>query len=122
MKALVLVLVLALSACAPKAPLKPSTLGRYNFAYELKDQAAAGVIQVFDDGRLTYFQFAPGFRELVTKITKDSEAKPLKTELFGRSYLSVSGPQTLIRHWLVHYPFKTAMLVASAYSICAIHL
>ena len=89
MRCLVLFLVLAISACAPKKPVNPSVLGRYNFAYELTRQRATGVIQVFDDGKSTYFQFIPGGREKIETISRGGAA--LKTETFGRSYLSVSG-------------------------------
>lgn len=55
-RTLVTVLLLgALAGCASVSEVR--TLGRYDFSYRIEGDARAAPLQIFDDGRQTYFQF-----------------------------------------------------------------
>lgn len=76
-------LVCLLPACTSRQrQVPPSTsLGRYNFSYSIENQAAPGLIQVFDDRKRTYLKFLPTTDQKSLEIrAKDNGSLRTKAE------------------------------------------
>lgn len=70
------VLTLAIAATlAPVIAAAPDRWGAYDFAYQSVGDARVKPVQVFDDGRTTYFQFRAG--EAVPAIFAETQAGPV---------------------------------------------
>ena len=84
------VLFCLLAACAPRQVPAPTaaSFGSYSFAYEIENQTALGIIQVFDDGRKTYLKCLPGTP--INFEIKAKEKRPLTVKQEG-GFLIVSG-------------------------------
>ena len=98
MKALIAVTLASvlLTGCAHRPPVPEWQLGRYSFHYEIDNPGRTGLIQVFDDGKVTYLQFADmgeGGKRVRIRIGESKAQKPFK--LIG-SFLAVQGVHDLL--------------------------
>lgn len=84
------VLFCLLAACAPRRVAAPTaaSFGRYSFSYEIENQTALGIIQVFDDGQKTYLKCLPGTP--IDFEIKGKEKRPLTVKQEG-GFLTVYG-------------------------------
>ena len=94
MKRLLFTLIIFLSACSPSSlSLYGPTLGEYNFSYDVESPKKAGVIQVFDDGKDTYFKLLRDDGEVaaLSFYESDSSVELLEASSVHRNLIKVSG-------------------------------
>ena len=93
MKRLILIATIILSGCSTsRIDLYSPTLGTYNFNYSVDGRSKAGVIQVFDDGKDTYFKLYRPDRGLegLRFVDTGSNAN-LKADSIQRNLIQISG-------------------------------
>lgn len=94
MKRLLFTLIIFLSACSPSSlSLYGPTLGEYNFSYDIASPKKAGVIQVFDDGKDTYFKLLRDDGEVgaLSFHEANSSVELLEASRVHRNLIKVSG-------------------------------
>ncbi len=81
-------------SAAPAAPAYPATSATpaaYNYDYTYTGPDALAPLQLFDDGRSTYFKFAnPQLVPMITRVGQDGKETALKASLSG-GYVVVEG-------------------------------
>ena len=80
----------AMLACANLAQANSPDLG-YDFSYAIDDGGNSGLVQVFDDGNRTYFQFAKQVPAKLTVFSIENGVKHLASIASKSPYLVVSG-------------------------------
>lgn len=93
MKKLILTAIIFLSACSTsRLDLYSPTLGTYNFNYGIDGRSKAGVIQVFDDGKDTYFKlYRPNEGVQGLTFVESASNALLKVNPIQRNLIQISG-------------------------------